>query len=71
SYFLFSDTIMSDSEDSTVTYTTVSSPNVVRSGDVSPREDGPPPLLAAASPTADSPGYIPESDPDEDPEDDD
>nr|GEX28730.1 hypothetical protein [Tanacetum cinerariifolium] len=125
---------MSDSEDSTVTYTTVSSPYVVRSGDVSPREDGPPvmpedpcayvvaafqalpapdyvsgpeepeqapplpvympyvpkpeyleyipqedevfpaeeqPLPAAASPTTDSPGYIPESDPDEDPEDDD
>nr|GEX64810.1 hypothetical protein [Tanacetum cinerariifolium] len=128
------DTIMSDSEDSTVTYTTVSSPYVVRSGDVSPREDGPPvmpedpyayvvaafqalpppdyvpspeepeqappspvyipyvpepeyleyippedevfpaeeqPLPTAASPTVDSPGYIPESDPDEDPEDDD
>nr|GFB33459.1 hypothetical protein [Tanacetum cinerariifolium] len=105
-------TIMSDSEDSTVTYTTVSSPYVVRSGDVSPGEDGPPvmpddpyayvvaafqalpeldympgpeeqeqappspvyipyPLPAAASPTTDSPGYIPESDPDEDPEDDD
>nr|GFB96746.1 hypothetical protein [Tanacetum cinerariifolium] len=30
-----------------------------------------PPLPAAASPTADSPGYIPESDPDEDLEDDD
>nr|GFC05864.1 hypothetical protein [Tanacetum cinerariifolium] len=29
------------------------------------------PLPAAASPTADSPGYIPESDPDEDPDDDD
>nr|GFC62460.1 hypothetical protein [Tanacetum cinerariifolium] len=29
------------------------------------------PLPAAASPTTDSPGYIPESDPDEDPEDDD
>nr|GFC25846.1 hypothetical protein [Tanacetum cinerariifolium] len=33
---------MSDSEDSTVTYSTVSSLYVVRSGDVSPREDGPP-----------------------------
>nr|GEW80360.1 hypothetical protein [Tanacetum cinerariifolium] len=32
---------MSDSEDSTVTYTTVSSLYVVRSGDVSPGEDGP------------------------------
>nr|GFC66318.1 hypothetical protein [Tanacetum cinerariifolium] len=41
SYFLFSDTIMSDSEDSTVMYTTVSSPYVVRSGDVSPGKDGP------------------------------
>nr|GEY63760.1 hypothetical protein [Tanacetum cinerariifolium] len=110
---------MSDSEDSTVTYTTVSSPYVVRSGDVSPGEDGPPalpapnyvpgpeepeqappspvympyvpepvypeyipvedevfpaeeqPLPAAASPTTNSPGYIPESDPDEDPKDND
>nr|GFA51552.1 hypothetical protein [Tanacetum cinerariifolium] len=98
------DTIMSDFENSTVTYTTVSSPYEGRSGDISPGVDGPPvmpedpyayvvaafqalpppdyvpgpeealtsPLLpAAASPTADSPGYIPESDPDEDPEDDD
>nr|GFA08504.1 hypothetical protein [Tanacetum cinerariifolium] len=125
---------MSDSEDSTVTYITVSSPYERRSGDVSPGVDGPPvmpedpytyvvavfqalpppdyvpgpkepeqappslvyipyvpklvypeyippkddvfpaeeqPLPAAASPTAESPGYIPESDPDEDPEDDD
>nr|GFB19239.1 hypothetical protein [Tanacetum cinerariifolium] len=125
----FSDTIMSDSEDSTVTYTTVSSPCEGRSGDVSPGVDGPSvipedpyayvvavfpalpppdyvpgpeepeqappspvyipyvpepmypeddvfpaeeqPLPAAASPTADSPGYILESDPDEDLEDDD
>nr|GEZ55213.1 putative reverse transcriptase domain-containing protein [Tanacetum cinerariifolium] len=97
------DTIMSDSEDSTVTYTTVSSPYEGRLGDVSPGVDGPPatpspiyipyvpvpvhpeyippeddvfpaeeqPLPAAASPTADSPGYILESDPDKDPEDDD
>nr|GFC84710.1 hypothetical protein [Tanacetum cinerariifolium] len=104
-------TIMSDSEDSTVTYTSVSSPYEGRLGDVSPGEDGPPvmpedpyayvvaafqalpppdyvpgpeepeappspvyipyPLPAAASPTTDSPGYIPESDPYEDPEDDD
>nr|GEZ54306.1 putative reverse transcriptase domain-containing protein [Tanacetum cinerariifolium] len=119
-------TIMSNSEDSTVTYTTISSPYEGRSGDVSPGVDGPPvmpedpyapylhrttclatrsqsrhhphpftylmyrswctqsilpeddvfpaeeqPLPAAASPTADSPGYIPESDPDEDTEDDD
>nr|GEZ31321.1 reverse transcriptase domain-containing protein [Tanacetum cinerariifolium] len=51
-----------------------------RSGDVSPGVDGPPimpedpytyPLPATASPTAESPGYIPESDPDEDPEEDD
>nr|GFA87726.1 hypothetical protein [Tanacetum cinerariifolium] len=33
---------MSDSEDSTVTYNTVSSPYEGRSGDVSPGEDGPP-----------------------------
>nr|GEX75948.1 hypothetical protein [Tanacetum cinerariifolium] len=126
--------MMSDSEDSTVTYTTVSSPYEGRSGDVSPGVDGPPvmpkdpyayvaaafealpppdyvpgldepeqappspvyipyipepvyleyippeddvfpaeeqPLLAAATPTTDSPGYILESDSDEDPEDDD
>nr|GEX98414.1 putative reverse transcriptase domain-containing protein [Tanacetum cinerariifolium] len=126
------DTIMSNFEDSTVMYTTVSSPYEGRSGDVSPGVDGPPvmpedayvvatfqalhppdyvpgpeepeqappspvyipyvpepvypeyipippeddvfpaeeqPLPAAASPTADSPGYIP--DPDEDPKDDD
>nr|GFB57770.1 hypothetical protein [Tanacetum cinerariifolium] len=93
-------TIMSDSEDSTVTYTTVSSPYEGRSGDVSPGVDGPPvmpenpyayvvaafqalsppdyvpgpeeqPLPAAASPTAESPGYIPESDPNKDLEEDD
>nr|GEZ10850.1 hypothetical protein [Tanacetum cinerariifolium] len=120
---------MSDSEDSMVTYTTVSSPYEGRSGDVSPGVGGPPvrpkdpyiyvvaafqalpppdyvpgpeepeqappspvyilyvpkpvypeyipleddvfpaeeqPLLAAASPTAESPRYIPEFDPDED-----
>nr|GEY78689.1 hypothetical protein [Tanacetum cinerariifolium] len=51
---------MSDSEDSTVTYTT---------DDVFPAEDQP--LPAVASPTAESPRYIPESDPDEDPEEDD
>nr|GEU68489.1 retrovirus-related Pol polyprotein from transposon TNT 1-94 [Tanacetum cinerariifolium] len=103
----FSNTIMSDSEDSTVTYTTVSIPYEGRSRDVSPGVDGPPvmpedpyayvvatfqalpppdyvpgleepeqapplpPLPAAATPTTDSPGYIPESDPNEDPEDDD
>nr|GEW77122.1 hypothetical protein [Tanacetum cinerariifolium] len=93
---------MSDSKDSTVTYTTVSSPYEGRSGDVSPGVDGLPvmpedpyacvvaafqalpppdyyippeddvfpaeeqPLLAAALPTAESPGYIPESDLEED-----
>nr|GFB84218.1 hypothetical protein [Tanacetum cinerariifolium] len=125
---------MSDSEDSTVTYTTVSSPYDGRSGDVSPGVYGPPvmledlyayvvatfqalpppnyvpgpeepeqalplpvyipyvsepvypeyippeddvfpaeeqPLPAAASPTAESPGYILESDSDEDPEEED
>nr|GEU56406.1 hypothetical protein [Tanacetum cinerariifolium] len=98
------DTIMSNFEDSTVTYTTVSSPYEGRLGDISPGEDGPPvmpedpyayvvaafqalpppdyvpgpeepeqapplpPLPAAASPTADSTGYIPKSDPNEDPE---
>nr|GFB53918.1 hypothetical protein [Tanacetum cinerariifolium] len=128
------DTIMSDSKDSTVTYTIVSSPYEGRSGDVSPGVHGPPvmpedpyayvvaafqalplpdyvpgpkepeqapplpiyipyvlepeyteyilsedevfpaeeqPLPAAASPTTDSLGYIPESDPDEDSADDD
>nr|GFC96290.1 hypothetical protein [Tanacetum cinerariifolium] len=34
-------TIISDSEDSTVTYTTISSPCEGRSGDVSPGVDGP------------------------------
>nr|GFA71991.1 hypothetical protein [Tanacetum cinerariifolium] len=116
---------MSDSEDSTVTYTTVSIPYEGRSRDVSPGVDGPPvmpedpytyvvaefqallppeyappspiyipyvpepvypeyippeddvflakeqPLLATASPTAESPRYIPESDPNEDPEEED
>nr|GFC44736.1 hypothetical protein [Tanacetum cinerariifolium] len=107
SHFGFSNTIMSDSEDSTVTYTTVSSPYEGRPGDISPGVDGPPepeqappspvykpyvpesvypeyippeddvfpakeqPLPGAATPTTDSPGYIPESDPDEDPENDD
>nr|GEW57007.1 hypothetical protein [Tanacetum cinerariifolium] len=103
-------TIMSDSEDSTVTYTTVSIPYEGRSGDALPPPDyvpgseepeqAPPspvyipyipelvypeyipleddvfpaeeqPLPAVASPTADSPGYIPESDPNEVSEDDD
>nr|GFB42872.1 hypothetical protein [Tanacetum cinerariifolium] len=109
-------TVMSDSEDSMVTYTTVSSPYEGRSEDVSPGVNGPPvmmkdpyayvvaafqalppsnyvpgleepeqappspddvfpaeeqPLPAAASPTAESLGYIPEFDPDEDSEEDD
>ncbi|GJU41317.1 putative reverse transcriptase domain-containing protein [Tanacetum coccineum] len=121
---------MSDSEDSTVTYTAVSSPFEDGSDIGSPGVDGPPimpedpyayimaayqvppspdyipgpeepqspppldfvpepmypeyipqedeilpaeeqPLPAAASPTADSPGYVPESDPEEEPEEDD
>ncbi|GJY03354.1 hypothetical protein Tco_0369294 [Tanacetum coccineum] len=111
---------MSDSEDSTVTYTTVSIPFEDGSDIGSPGVDGPPimpedpyayimaayqvppspyyipgpkvppspdyipgpeepqshppldfPLLAAASPTADSPGYVLESDPEEEPEEDD
>ncbi|GJT36199.1 hypothetical protein Tco_0926618 [Tanacetum coccineum] len=52
---------MSDSEDSTVTYTEISSPY----------EDPSDPLPVAASPTTKSPGYILESDPEEDPEEDD
>ncbi|GKA29604.1 hypothetical protein Tco_0715849 [Tanacetum coccineum] len=69
-------TVMSDSKDSTVTYTEVSSlfeglsdigsPGV---DDVLTTEEKP--LPAAVSPTADSPGYVSESDPEEDPEDDD
>ncbi|GJR20293.1 hypothetical protein Tco_0968820 [Tanacetum coccineum] len=96
---------MSDSKDSTVTYTAVSSPFEDGSDIGSPRVDGPPimpedpyayimaayqpmypeyipqedeilpaveqPLPVAASPTADSPGYVPESDPEEEPEKDD
>ncbi|GJT29507.1 hypothetical protein Tco_0909782 [Tanacetum coccineum] len=104
---------MSDSKDSTVTYTAVSSPFEDGSDIGSLGVDGPPimpedpyayimaayqvppspdyipgsleacatedeilpakeqPLPAAASPTADSPGYVPESDPEEEPEEDD
>nr|GEX06046.1 hypothetical protein [Tanacetum cinerariifolium] len=57
---------MSDSEDSTVTYTTVSSPYVVRSGDVSPGEDGPPVMpedpyayVVAAFQALPEPDYVP------------
>ncbi|GJZ92408.1 hypothetical protein Tco_1280472, partial [Tanacetum coccineum] len=93
-------TVMSDSEDSTVTYIVMSSPFAdlpdIRSSEV----DGPPVmpedpyayvsvylefmppedevlpveeqrLPAALLPTAESPGYVPESDPKEDPEEDD
>ncbi|GJT98915.1 hypothetical protein Tco_1094433 [Tanacetum coccineum] len=84
---------MSNSEDSTVTYTAMSSPFEDGSDIGSPGVDGPPimpedpyayimaafqlppgeeqPLPAAASPTANSPGYVPESDPEEKPEEDD
>ncbi|GKC18589.1 hypothetical protein Tco_1020739 [Tanacetum coccineum] len=91
---------MSVSEDSTVTYTEVSSLFVDLSDIGSPRVDGPPmmpedpyaylpaypefmppedevfpaeeqPLPIAALPTADSPGYVHESDPKEDPKEDD
>ncbi|GKF72807.1 hypothetical protein Tco_0208921, partial [Tanacetum coccineum] len=71
---------MSDSEDSTVTYTEISSPYEDLSDpvypeflpvddEVFPAEEQPMP--AADSPTHQSPGYIPESDPEEDPEEDD
>ncbi|GJS36848.1 putative reverse transcriptase domain-containing protein [Tanacetum coccineum] len=73
---------MSDSEDSTVTYTEISSPYEDLSDMGSPRAEGPifqdppspdyeQPLPIAASPTTESLGYIPESDPEEDPEEDD
>ncbi|GJT25860.1 hypothetical protein Tco_0895797, partial [Tanacetum coccineum] len=70
------DTVMSDSKDSTVTYTVVSSPFADLPDIGSPGADGPPvmpedpyayvPLPAAFSPTADLPGYVPESDLEED-----
>nr|GFD25633.1 hypothetical protein [Tanacetum cinerariifolium] len=57
---------MSDSEDSTVTYTTVSSPYVERSEDVSPGEDGPPVMpedpyayVVAAFQALPAPDYVP------------
>ncbi|GJY46477.1 hypothetical protein Tco_0435540 [Tanacetum coccineum] len=90
---------MSDSEDSTVTYTTVSNPFKDRPDYMpGPKEPQSPPSLdfvpepmypeympledeilpteeqplpTAASPTADSPGYVPESDPEEEPKEDD
>nr|GEZ75886.1 hypothetical protein [Tanacetum cinerariifolium] len=59
-------TIMSDSEDSMVTYTTVSSPSEGRSGDVSPGVDGPPVMpedpyayVVAAFQALPSPDYVP------------
>ncbi|GKD29428.1 hypothetical protein Tco_1240206, partial [Tanacetum coccineum] len=83
---------MSDSEDSTVTYTEISSPyedlsDIGLPGAEGPIfQDSPSPdyflpeddvlpveeqsLPVAASPTTESPGYIPESDPEEDPEED-
>ncbi|GKA09595.1 putative reverse transcriptase domain-containing protein [Tanacetum coccineum] len=72
------DFVVSESEDSTVTYTEAAlhappSPDYV-SGPKEP-EQAPPspvyPLPAIISPTADSPGYISESDPEEDPEEED
>nr|GFA64366.1 hypothetical protein [Tanacetum cinerariifolium] len=93
------DTIMLDSEDSTVMYTTALPPPDYVPGPEEPEQEPPSPvyipyvskpvypeyippeddvflaeeqpLPVAATPTTDSPGYIPESDPDEDPEDDD
>nr|GEV87170.1 hypothetical protein [Tanacetum cinerariifolium]GEW97484.1 hypothetical protein [Tanacetum cinerariifolium] len=80
---------MSYSEDSIITYTTMSSPFGGLSDIRSPGVGGPPvmpedpyayvddiypakeqPLPAAASPTTKSPGYIDESDPEDDPEED-
>nr|GFC62706.1 hypothetical protein [Tanacetum cinerariifolium] len=55
------DTIMSDSKDSTVTYTTVSSLYEGRSGDVSPGVDGPPVMPSPEEPeqAPPLPVYIP------------
>ncbi|GJS73207.1 hypothetical protein Tco_0706048 [Tanacetum coccineum] len=66
---------MSDSEHSTITYTSVSEDDLymgspgVEKNEVFPAEEQP--LPAADSPTHQSPGYIPESDPEEDLEEDD
>nr|GFB94052.1 hypothetical protein [Tanacetum cinerariifolium] len=60
---------MSDSEDSTVTYTSVSSPYEGRLGDVSPGEDGPPALpVPDYVPGPEEPEQAPPS-PDEDDDD--
>ncbi|GJR24392.1 hypothetical protein Tco_0972919 [Tanacetum coccineum] len=74
-------TVMLDSEDSTITYADVSSPFADLPDIGSPRVDRPPvmpedpyayvPLPVAASPTADSPGYVPKLDPEEDTKEDD
>nr|GFB84794.1 hypothetical protein [Tanacetum cinerariifolium] len=62
----YANTIMSDSEDSTVTYNTVSSPYKGRSGDVSPGVDGPPVMpedpyayVVAAFQALPPPDYVP------------
>ncbi|GKA20222.1 hypothetical protein Tco_0700211 [Tanacetum coccineum] len=74
------DTVMSDSDESTVTYTEVSSPfeglsDIGSPGVVGPEHAGLPSMLddpaATASPTAQSPDYVLESDPEEDLEEDD
>ncbi|GJZ71638.1 hypothetical protein Tco_0635489 [Tanacetum coccineum] len=67
---------MLDSEDSTVTYTAVSSPFQDGSDIGSPGVDGLPimpedPYAYIMAAYSDSPGYVPESDPEEEPEEDD
>ncbi|GJX47224.1 putative reverse transcriptase domain-containing protein [Tanacetum coccineum] len=62
------DTVMSDSEDSTVTYTLISSPFAELSDIGSPGVDEPP--IMPDDPYAYSPGYILESNPEEDLEED-
>ncbi|GJY58919.1 hypothetical protein Tco_0458811 [Tanacetum coccineum] len=76
---------MSDSDESGVTHTEISSPfedlsDIGSPGVVGPEHEGLPwmlddpyeqPLPAAASPTAQSPDYVPESDPEANPEEDD
>ncbi|GJR97440.1 hypothetical protein Tco_0269614 [Tanacetum coccineum] len=81
----FRDTVMSDSDESGVTHTKISSPfedvsDIGSPGVVGPEHEGLPWMLddsyvqllpTAASPTTQSPNYVPESDPEEDPEEDD
>ncbi|GJX79114.1 hypothetical protein Tco_0327263 [Tanacetum coccineum] len=69
-------TVMSDSDESGVTHTEISSPFedlsdiwISDEDEVFPAEEQP--LPAAASPNAQSPDYVPESDPEADPEEDD